>query len=406
MSFTSSPLRRNRDLWIAVIARAVSLLGDEAALVALTLRLHDSGAGAWWIAALFVSGMAPLVLLAPIAGALVDRYDSRMLLGRSGVAQTAACLVLVQVHSVPLVLGTVAVLGAGQAVNGATWQALLPSIVGADQLPAAMGMSQAVRTAAGIAAPAVGGALTGLYGARVPLLVDAATFVIVALGGLVVRTRRHVAQTATPRERRRGYTVVRDDPVIAALLTTLAVFIVLGAVVNVVDVYLVRDTLQSTATWYGVLGGTWGAGMLLGSLAGGRWTGQLALARVVLASTIALSLSMLGYTVAPGVAWLLPVAVVGGAANGLLNVGAGALVMMRAPEHARGRVSAAAGGVTSAAMIAAFVLGGVLAAFASPRQIFLIAGLLGMLAPLMLGRWLLGACRSAGASTDRVLTSS
>ena len=269
-----------------------------------------------------------------------------------------------------------------------------------------MGMSQAVRTAAGIAAPAVGGALTGLYGARVPLLVDAATFVIVALGGLVVRTRRHVAQTATPRERRRGYTVVRDDPVIAALLTTLAVFIVLGAVVNVVDVYLVRDTLLSTATWYGVLGGTWGAGMLLGSLAGGRWTGQLALARVVLASTIALSLSMLGYTVAPGVAWLLPVAVVGGAANGLLNVGAGALVMMRAPEHARGRVSAAAGGVTSAAMIAAFVLGGVLAAFASPRQIFLIAGLLGMLAPLTLGRWLLGACRSAGASTDRVLTSS
>src|SRR6266702_251935 len=397
MSFTSSPLRRNRDLWIAVIARAVSLPGDEAALVALTLRLHDSGAGAWWIAALLVSGMAPLVLLAPIAGALVDRYDSRMLLGWSGVAQTAACLVLVQVHSVPLVLGTVAVLGAGQAVNGATWQALLPSIVGADQLPAAMGMSQAVRTAAGIAAPAVGGALTGLYGARVPLLVDAATFVIVALGGLVVRTRRHVAQTATPRERRRGYTVVRDDPVIAALLTTLAVFIVLGAVVNVVDVYLVRDTLQSTATWYG---------MLLGSLAGGRWTGQLALARVVLASTIALSLSMLGYTVAPGVAWLLPVAVVGGAANGLLNVGAGALVMMRAPEHARGRVSAAAGGVTSAAMIAAFVLGGVLAAFASPRQIFLIAGLLGMLAPLTLGRWLLGACRSAGASTDRVLTSS
>ena len=107
---------------------------------------------------LFVAGMAPLVLLAPIAGALVDRYDSRVLLVWSGLAQTAACLVLVQVHSVPLVLGMVAALGAGQAVNGATWQALLPSIVGADQLPAAIGMSQAVRTAAGIAAPAVGGA--------------------------------------------------------------------------------------------------------------------------------------------------------------------------------------------------------------------------------------------------------
>ncbi len=405
MSFTSASLRRNRDLWIAVVARAVSLLGDEAALVALTLMLHDGGSGAWWIAVLFVAGMAPLVLLAPIAGALVDRYDSRVLLVWSGLAQTAACLVLVQLHSVPLVLALVAVLGAGQAVNGATWQALLPSIVGADQLPAAIGMSQAVRTAAGIAAPAVGGALTGLYGARVPLLVDAATFLIVVLAGLMVRTRRRVAQAATPRGRRRGYGVVRDDPVIAALLTTLAVFIVLGAMVNVIDVYLVRDTLHSTATWYGLLGGTWGAGMLLGSLVGGRWSSQLALARVVLASTAALSLSMLGYTVAPGVAWLLPVAVAGGAANGLLNLGTSALTMMRAPEHARGRISAATNGIASAAMIGAFVLGGALAAIASPRQIFLIAGLFGMLAPLTLGRWLLGACRSAGASTNRVLTS-
>jgi MFS family permease len=404
MSFTSAPLRSNRDLWIAVIARAVSLLGDEAALVALTLRLHDGGSSAWSISMLFVAGMAPLVLLAPIAGALVDRYDSRVLLVWSGVAQTAACVVLVQVRSVPLVLALVAVLGAGQAVNGATWQALLPSIVGADQLPAAIGMSQAVRTAAGIAAPAVGGVLTGLYGARVPLMVDAATFLIVALAGLLVRTRRHVAQAATPRGRRHGYGVVRDDPVIAALLTTLAVFIVLGAMVNVIDVYLVRDTLHSTATWYGVLGGTWGVGMLLGSLVGGRWSSQPALARVVLASTVALSLSMLGYTVAPGVAWLLPVALAGGAANGLLNLGTSALTMMRTPEHARGRVSAATNGIASAAMIGAFVLGGVLAAFASPRQIFLIAGLLGMLAPLTLGRWLLAACRS-GASTDRVLTS-
>jgi MFS family permease len=406
MSFTSDPLRRNRDLWIAVVARAVSLLGDEAALVALTLRLHDSGSGAWWIAALFVAGMAPLVLLAPIAGTLVDRCDSRVLNVASGLAQTVACVVLVQVHSIPLVLGLVAALGAGQAVNGATWQALLPSIVGTERLPAALGMSQAVRTVAAIAAPAVGGALTGLYGARVPLLVDAATFAAITLAGLLVRTRRHVAQAARPRGRRGGYGIVRDDPVIAALLTTLAMFIVLGAMTNVVEVYLVRDTLHSTATWYGVLGGTWGAGMLLGALVGGRWSSQLALARVVLASTAALSLSMLGYTVAPGVAWLLPVAVAGGAANGLLNLGSSALTMMRAPEHARGRVAAATNGIASAAMIGAFVLGGAMAAIASPRQIFLVAGMLGMLAPLSLGRWLLGACRSTSVDAGRVLTPS
>jgi MFS family permease len=405
MSFTSGPLRRNADLWITVVARAVSLLGDVAAVVALTLRLHDSGSGAWSIAALFIADLVPVVVLAPLVGALVDRYDSRVLLVWSGLAQAALCFALAQAHQTALVLGLVAALGAGEALNGTTWQALLPGIVGVERLPAAMGLSQAGSTAALIVAPALGGLLTGAYGARVPLLVDAATFLVIAAAGLLVRTRREVGRPAGHERRRAGYRLVRDDPMLVALLTMISLFAVLAGTVNVIEVYLVRDTLHSTATWYGIVGGAVAVGVLLGSMLGGRWSSELALVRIVLGTSAVLSLSTLGFAAAPEVGWLLPVAVVGGAANGLLNVGAGALVMMRAPEHARGRVSAAAGGVTSAAMIGAFVLGGVLAAFAGPRQIFLIAGLLGMLAPLTLGRWLLGACRSAGASADRVLTS-
>jgi hypothetical protein len=77
---------------------------------------------------------------------------------------------------------------------------------------------------------------------------------------------------------------------------------------------------------------------------------------------------------------------------------------MRAPEHARGRVSAATNGVASAAMIGAFVLGGALAAIASPRQLCLVSGLLGMLAPLTLGRWLLRAYRATSVTAEPVLS--
>ncbi len=389
MSFASSPLRKNRDLWIAVLARAVSLLGDEAAVIALTLRLHDNGSGAWSIAFLFAAGMLPLVLLAPLAGALVDRFDSRHLLVWSGLAQAALCFVLAQAGPVPLVLGLVAALGAGQAVNSATWAALLPSIVGTQRLPAAMGMAQAARTTAGIAAPAVGGVLTGLYGPRVPLLLDASTFVLIAVAGLLVRTRRQVAAAAT--RRRGGYDIVRDDPVLVVLLTMLAAFIVLGAMMNVVAVFLVRDTLRSSATWYGIVSGAWSAGMLLGALTGGRWRTQQALARIVVVSTVALSASMLAYGAAPEVGWLIPVAIGGGAANGLLNLGLNALAMMRAPEDARGRVAASVSGVASAAMIGAFVLGGALSEVASPRELFLVSGVLGLLVPFAFARSLLRA---------------
>jgi MFS family permease len=391
MSFTSAPLGRNRDLWVSVVARAVSLLGDEAAVIALTLRMHDSGGGAGAVAELLVAGMLPLVVFAGIAGRLVDRYNSRSLLVWSGLAQAAVCTVLALVHDRPATLILVVVLGAGQAVNGATWQALLPSIVEADQLAGAMGLSQAARTIAGIAAPAVGGILTGRYGTSVPLLLDAATFVAVTAAAFLIHTHRQ-ARTASPGERLRGgFAIVRDDPVLAVLLTLLGGFIVLGAMVNVIEVFLVRDTLHASATWYGLLGGTWAVGMLAGSLLGARWRNPPALARVLIVSAGVLSLSLAGYGVAPSVAWLLPTALAGGAANGLLNLSTGALTMLRAPDDARGRVSAAVNAVASAAMIGAYVLGGVLAEVATPRELFIASGALGLLAPLVVGRMLLRA---------------
>jgi MFS family permease len=391
MSFTSGPLRRNRDLWVSVVARAVSLLGDEAAVIALTLRLHDSGGGAGMVAALLVAGMLPLVVFAGIAGRLVDRYDSRPLLVWSGLAQAAVCTVLALVHGGPTILALVVVLGAGQAVNGATWQALLAGIVEPGQLSAAMGLSQAARTIAGVAAPAVGGILAGRFGTRVPLLLDAATFVAITAAALLIRTHRP-ARVAAPDERMRsGFAIVRDDPVLAVLLTMLGAFIVLGAMVNVIEVFLVRDTLHSSATWYGVVGGTWALGMLAGSLLGARWSTPPALVRVILVGAGVLSAALAGYGFAPSVGWLLPMALTGGAANGLLNLSTGAMTMLRAPYEARGRVSAAVNGVASAAMIGAYVLGGVLANVATPRQLFIASGALGLLAPLAVGRMLLRA---------------
>lgn len=272
MSFTfpgSGSLWRVRDLRIAVLARAVSLLGDELALVALLLRTQGQGGGAWPVVALLLAGSLPLMLLAPLVGRLVDRFDSRRLLLVSGCGQLACCLALANLPSQPVILALVAALGAGQAVNSATWQALLPGIVGIDRLPGALGISQATSTIAGIAAPMLAGLLTGWYGARLPLLLDAASFIAVVLAGLSIRTRRGspAGRAADPRG---GWAIVRADELLLPLVSMLSVFILLGGMVNVIEVFLVREVLHASATWYGLAGGGWGAGVLIGALLGGR----------------------------------------------------------------------------------------------------------------------------------------
>lgn len=398
MSFTS----RQRDLAVVITAKAVSLLGDELATVALLLRLQPRGAGA--VAAVLIANLAPIVLLAPVVGRAVDRYDNRRLLVGSSVAQALVCAVLAFTSAPTAALPLVALLGAGQAVNGATWQALLPALAGPGGIARVTGLAQATTTVAGIAAPALGGLLVGSYGPRVPLLIDAASFLAITVAGLALRAGR-VGTAPDDGARHGGLAIVRRDPLLRSMLTALGLFVALGSLVNVADVFLIRETLHAGTTWYGLFGAAWMTGLLGGSLLAGRIAGLSGHARAFVFVTAALGIVLAGISLVPDVAWLLAVAVVGGVLNGVLSVNATTLVMSVTAPAERGRVGALLGAVVSGAQLGAYAAGGLLAGWLTPREIFLVAGVLGVLAPLLLGPGVLrqAARRSeAGRSVSSV----
>jgi MFS family permease len=403
MSFTPAV---RRDLSLVLAAKGVSLLGDEVAALALTLRLQSAGAGTGAVAALLTAALLPLVVLAPLVGRLVDTHDSRAVLVSSSLAQAGLCALLAFQTATPAILLLVAALGAGQAVNGATWQALLPAIVGREQLPRALGLSQAAATLASIASPALAGILFGRFGARLPLLVDAATFLAITVVAVLVATRHGArpASRAAASGAGAGLQVLRRDPLLRIVLLLLALFVGLASMANVLDVFLVRGTLGASATWYGITSAVLAGGMLTASLLAGRMRGDRVLARAFVGSALVLAAGLLGLSAVPDVYWLLPVSAVIGAANGVLNVSLGALVMGRAASEVRGRVGAALNAVTSGAQVGAFAAGGALGAALTPREVFALAGALGLLAPLALGHRLIRAASRTPATGPAVTT--
>jgi len=393
MSFTSSEstsrsLLRNRDYALAVGAKATSFVGDEAAVIALTLAL--AWHGPWAVAGLMLSGFAPLIVMAPLAGLLVDRCDSRHLLVITGGLQTVICAALAYTTSLPLVLALIFLLGAGQAVTSATWSALLPGIVGLPNMAKAIGLSQAVTNAAMILSPALGGVLFGLGGARAALLLDAVTFLALTVAAQLIGHRRRIHNTAEPGDDwRAGLRVIRADRTLALLTGMLFLFVLLGAMVNVVAVFLIRFTLHAGPVWFGAESAVFGTAMVAGSLFSSRISGQANLLRGTVASMVMLSVSMLAYAAAPSILWLVVPAVLGGVGNALLNATASTVIALRVPEAVRGRVGSALGGLIAASMVGAMLLGGVVASVFTPRQVFLLAGVLGLIVPVVVGRSLL-----------------
>src|SRR5919106_4400714 len=110
-------LLRRRDFLLIFGAFALSALGDYVALITLTLRVQETTGSGWAVAALLLTGLVPPVLLAPVAGLLVDRLETVRVLVVTALLQAAVAAAMALTPKVFPTLGLSFLLGAGLAVT-------------------------------------------------------------------------------------------------------------------------------------------------------------------------------------------------------------------------------------------------------------------------------------------------
>ncbi|WP_328651369.1 MFS transporter [Micromonospora sp. NBC_00330] len=420
MSFTSDESRW-ADVWLAAAARGTTICGDFLAATALALALQGAGASGLAVSGLLLAATLPRVVLAPLAGRLADRIDSRTLLVTIGFGQAAICALLAVVEQPVLVVGLVALLACGLAVTQPCLAALLPAMVRPADLPRASAISQNAVSLGALGGPVLAGLLVGQFGTRVPLLLDAATYLALVVAGLLLRTRRGgrrpaassravagsseaaVASpaaasseavsggpavsggVATPGGTDIGWRLRRDPLMLVMVVTTAVVIAAIGGI-NVIEVFFIRETLGDSATTYGLVSAAWMAGMLPGSWLAVRLARRLdddgGLVRGVLATLAVCSLMVLLAATVPAAGVLVPLWLVGGAANGGENVFANLLTARRVPEAMRARAYATYGAAVQGGSMAGFLIGGALLAVVPPRPLIAGAGVVGLLVVL------------------------
>jgi MFS family permease len=370
----------------------VQLFGAAGAflvMVTLVLGLQERGASGIQVAALIIAETLPMVVLGRFTGRLVDRFDSRRLLVLSGVGQVAACLVLVRATEFGwVVVGGIA-LATATAVAAPTRSALLPAMVRPEDLPRANAIGQTAGSLGMMAGPALAGLLVGAGSVRDTLQIAAFGFVATIVAGFALRTRRGGGQPASNVDdvvKRSGWRL-GNDRAFWAVVWGMALIIGSLSAVNVVTVFFIRGTLQSSATMYGVVDAMWTTGVL-----GGAWlAARLIRPRVadaVMVRWMFLSLGLLSAMIllsgtAQAALWIVPCWLVGGALNGVMNVILGTLMGRRIPADARGRAAAATQSRVNGGALIGFVLGGLLLEVVAPRWMILGAGALGLLAVLV-----------------------
>ncbi len=334
----------------------------------------------------------PSVIVAPIAGVFVDRFDRRRVIlisiaAQGAVALSLTSLLVANLLALPLILLLVFLLNAAAQFPRAATPALLPCLVATDDLMTANSLYSFSSSSNRLVSLSLGGVVVALFGVAVPIYYDAATFwVAVLLISLI--TGSYTALSArdpdpagsVPRpgilaELTEAIRFVRTDRILAQLL-------VLGLAVNVVGgIFLAllapyaRITLHGAAYLYGFLlaaiaVGSIGGAALLGHFPVRRLVGRLLFAGV--AATGA-TIAALGFTTAPSVA--LAVAAGSGAAITVANLPLGTLFQVRVPDRLRGRALGTVFAVLAAPQPIGAILGGSLGGSFGVRHMLVVSGL-------------------------------
>jgi MFS family permease len=364
-----------RRLWAA---RTVSQWGDTFNFIALALLVYRLTGSGFGVTGVVVAEIAGVLLVAPLAGPVIDRQSRVRIMVAADLARMALCVVLALAHTHVAVVYAIAFgLSAGSAFFNPAAGSLLPSLVHQEELVAANSGIWTAAVLSQIALAPVARLLVTTAGVGIAFALNAASFAVSAAVLRGLRVTQRAAPVAPRRllaEARQGLALVARDRLLRALATGQLLAALSAGGTSALLVVLAGRHLRLAASGYGLLIAAIGVGAALGPLVLLRLVEDArrpfwVFGPYVLRGFVDL---LLAATTA------LPVALVALAVYGLGTstgtVSFNSLVQTHTPESMRGRVFATMDVLWQAGRLTSLGIGGYLADVIGISAVFYLGG--------------------------------
>ena len=403
------PLKRPAFRRLAV-SFAINEMGDWLGLIALSVLVFDRTDSAFATAALFLgTGVVP-ALLTPVVVARLERPPPRFVLPSLYAGEAAAFLALALLadhFSLAAVIAIAAIDGALALTARTLTRAVTAAMLEPEgELRAGNAILNVAFTGGAAVGPAAAGAMVAAFGVQAALLLDAVSFY--AIGWILFTSAPLPHAEPEPgrlREQvRAGLAYIRDNVILKRLIWAEATALIFFSAVVPIEVIYAKESLGTGDSGYGLLLGSWGVGMLLGSLVFAKLR-RAALPLLLFCSTVAIAAGYLGMAAAPTLAVACIASAVGGAGNGVQWVALVSAVQELTIATMQARVISVLESIASALPAVGFVFGGLIATLYTPRATFVFAGvgvllILAVAVPLLGSKWPVHAASDAESTAE------
>jgi MFS family permease len=293
-------------------AQVVSLLGDwfsTIVLSVLVVQYSPDNAGLA-VSGLLLARFIPPMLISPVAGVLVDRFDRKWLLVASNVLRTGVVLLFLLALDNSDRLWLIYTLSVAQFILSSVFEpgqsALIPNLVPSDRLVIAntlVSITWSVMLALGAV---IGGLVGAVFGAQIALIIDAITFLVAALLIMQIRDYKRGAVLAEGEHQDKsfaeGLRFLRRTPGTAAALMV-KFGSSLGNIDTLITIYAtqlfalhIADNIDGEQLALGIMYSAFGVGAILGPVILNRFSdgSVFTLRRFIVLGFLAVTLAWIG----------------------------------------------------------------------------------------------------------------
>jgi len=275
-----------QDFYLMVSGQIITILGSTLLRFALSLYVLDLTGRADIFAGLYAITSIPF-LLAPLGGAIADRFNRRNLMVIFDFINTAIVLsfiVLLFTGSVSILLiGTIMfLLAIVNAMYAPVVMASIPQLVPEKKLEQANGIVNGVQALSNIVAPVLGGILYGIIGLKMLVIISCLAFFLSAILEMFITIpfikriqEGHIVPTIV-KDMKEGFLYVLKQPfILKAMLLAALLNLILTPLFVVGGPIMLRVTMQSSDTMYGIGMGLIDFATILGALSIGFFAKKL-----------------------------------------------------------------------------------------------------------------------------------
>ena len=336
-----------RALYSGAFVSNIGTWMQNAVLAAFAFKLTGSPS---FVGLIVFAQLGPMLLFSVLGGALADLVDRRRLLiavaGEQALLTGVLAVYTLRADPSPAVLVVlVFAIGLGQAIQAPTYSAVLPALVGPEDLNGAISLNSTQMNASRVVGPAIGGVLFAGFGVSVVFALNAVSFFVVIMVLIAIRLPPVEADDGKLKGWRRlagGFVVARRQPVVRRVLTTMVLFSFFCLPFVTLIPVLAEDNLgvDPKSVGYGVLYACLGFGAVVGSLSIGTVFATSSKRRIVRRGLLAFSAFLVVLALVRHAAAAYPLMIIVGAAYFAIVTSLSTLLQEQLDDRVRGRVMA------------------------------------------------------------------